>query len=299
MGLLLMLVNLILLKKRNSLSEMTNVFSDFTEFGAPQNNLFFERNLKFIIKLCHYGGFLFAHVVTAIFIMLRDNKLSFVMPYYTRNDLNRWEIMLILLFHIYSVKVTLNLLLLVILLYCYSMILIVVRIKHLNEIIGKINLTRNKKRNFKILRPIVLYHQHIFKMFQFATKFFNIFMVPTKFCVLLSLTLSSIDISMRNNLISFFVFIPNFFALFVLHTFGQKLSSAAESVVDSVYDLNWYEADVSTRKDILILLCMSQRKLAVELPMFGQMSHAAATNDYKNVYIFFNWLLKITQKKIF
>ncbi|XP_071056564.1 zinc finger BED domain-containing protein 5-like [Onthophagus taurus] len=88
--------------------------------------------------------------------------------------------------------------------------------------------------------------------------------------------MSITEFVLKRNFISLNVITMNCTALFLVHTIGQRVTTAAGNIAEAVYNLNWFEADVSTRKDILILLCMSQKPLVLGAPLFGPYSHTAA-----------------------
>nr|XP_022909373.1 zinc finger BED domain-containing protein 5-like [Onthophagus taurus] len=88
--------------------------------------------------------------------------------------------------------------------------------------------------------------------------------------------MSITEFVLKSNFISLNVITMNCTALFLVHTIGQRVTTAAGNIAEAVYNLNWFEADVSTRKNILILLCMSQKPLVLGAPLFGPYSHTAA-----------------------
>ncbi|XP_071054326.1 odorant receptor 85c-like [Onthophagus taurus] len=304
MGALLVSINVQTLRNRGRLFEMIDSFSDFNRFGKPKMNHFFEKNLQILFKSIRYGGYLSAHLV-ANSIVLDDNcgafkntKYCSALPYYVPFDMKPWELMLITLFLLHAIILTINTLLYKILLLYYSLELVIVRIEHLNEIIVKVNLTRNEKNNFNILRNIALYQQHIFKLFQLAYDFFTSLLVPTKILIAACLSISFTDFFLRKNTTSFLIIIFNL-SLFLIHAIGQRFTTASNKIAEAIYNLNWYEADASTRKFILFLLSISQKELKMELPLFGALSNRAAANEFNKIYIFFNWMSKVTTKRNF
>nr|XP_022920895.1 uncharacterized protein LOC111429254 [Onthophagus taurus]XP_022920903.1 uncharacterized protein LOC111429254 [Onthophagus taurus] len=126
-------------------------------------------------------------------------------------------------------------------------------------------------------------------------EFFSSFIIPTKIIMLLSLTASATEFALKKDLISFLMAMINFVTLYLCHASGQRITSTASSVAETVYDLNWYDADISTRKYVLLLLCMTQKLFMTEVPLFGEISHAAVAKEYKMVYVFCNWILKVTK----
>nr|XP_022912247.1 odorant receptor 22c-like [Onthophagus taurus] len=144
-----------------------------------------------------------------------------------------------------------------------------------------------------------MYYQEIFRMCQFTNSFCTSFLIPAKVFITICLSLAITEFVLRKDLATFFLILMNIQSLFINHTTGQRLTTATANVADAVYNLNWYDADVSTRKDVLILLGMSQKAIKVELPFFREFSHAAAANECKKVYIFFNWILTVLKKRNF
>ncbi|XP_071051254.1 odorant receptor 22c-like [Onthophagus taurus] len=130
-------------------------------------------------------------------------------------------------------------------------------------------------------------------MFQFLSGYLSSFFVLTKFGTIVGLTMTTVKFVVSKDSTSFLMTISCLVGMFAPHTFVQKLTTAAAGVSDEIYNLNWYEADTSTRKIILIFLQTTQKPLAIELPFFGQFSHVALGIEYKRVYILYNWILTI------
>ncbi|XP_022908860.2 odorant receptor 85c-like [Onthophagus taurus] len=206
---------------------------------------------------------------------------------------------LLLLFQIYTIGILTNIIFVTTVMYCYSLQLLIIRIEHLNEKIDGITLTRNKKRNFRMLRPIIMYHQDIFRMFQFSNDVYTNLIVPQKVFALCILTLSTTSFFMGKDIASLASAIATWFGVFLSHAMGQKLTTAGDSVANAVYNLNWCDADVVTRKQVLTLLCLSQHPFTIRVPLFGEMSHAAAAQELKKVYLFINSLLAIKKNNNF
>nr|XP_022907170.1 putative odorant receptor 85d [Onthophagus taurus] len=281
---------------------MRNQFSDFGKSGVPKRIEVLDKNIKTILKIGRHIALLYAYFNTYSILLddkcaqFKNSKYCFLADYYVPLS-KRWYIMLILLLQLYSMTITVYVTTGTLIVMYYSLELLIVRIEILKEVIGNITLTRNKKRNFKKLQPVVVYHQEIFRMFQFISDFTTRFLVSTKIYGIISLTMATTHFTLKNDLTSLSVIILNLFGLFLYHTFGQRFTAAAGSVADAVYNMNWFDADVSTRKDVLILLCLSQKELKTELPLFGDLSHAAAMNEYKKSYVFFNWVLQVTKQR--
>ncbi|XP_022908278.2 uncharacterized protein [Onthophagus taurus] len=296
--------NIQLLRNRRSLLEIIDSLSDFNHFGIPERIKFIEKNIKIILNIIHYGGFFIGYAM-AYYVMFENNcagiintKDCFIIEYFVPHHLKQYEITLIMLFQIYFLGISMNVIFSGLLLYSYSMELLIARIEHLNNVIDNIHLNRNKKRNFKILRPIFLYHQDIFRMFDCVKGFFVSYIVPTKVCVIVCLTMSTTEFVLEKNLISCWMIIMYFLTLFFFHTIGQRFITAVGSVNDAICNVNWFDSDVSTRKDVLLLLCMSQHTVAMEVPLFGKLSHTAAAKEYKMVYGFCNWILTVMKQRI-
>nr|XP_022911046.1 uncharacterized protein LOC111422069 [Onthophagus taurus] len=113
----------------------------------------------------------------------------------------------------------------------------------------------------------------------------------------ISLTISTTEFVLQKDIVSFSLIALAFLSLFIVHTIGQKCTTVAGTVAEGIYDLNWYDADISTRRDILNLLCLTQKVIVLKLPLFGELSHASAAKEYKAVYVFYNWVLTIMKKK--
>nr|XP_022899657.1 uncharacterized protein LOC111429574 [Onthophagus taurus] len=303
-GTAILLDNILILRNPRGLIEMIDLLSDFNRFGIPERMKFIEENMKTIVKTIHYIACFVGYVISYYTMLENDctnvmnTKICFIMEYFIPYKAKQYEITLIMLFQIYGIAVTVNVMFCSLLLYGHSFELLTVRIEHLKSMIDNIHLTKNRKRNLKILRRIALYHQDIFRLFKYVNSFFLRFLVSTKTCILVSVTISITQIVLKKNLISCWMFISNFLALFFIHTVGQRFTTAASSVADSVYNLNWFDSDVSTRKDCVILLCMSQHPLTSELPLFGQMSHTSVAKEYKVAYVFYNWIATTLKQKI-
>nr|XP_022918701.1 uncharacterized protein LOC111427695 isoform X2 [Onthophagus taurus] len=174
-----------------------------------------------------------------------------------------------MLFQIYTINVLVDVPFDLLVLCCYLGELLVAHTENLKKIIDNINLTRNKKRNFIKLQPVVMYNQKIFRVCQCVIDYCTSFLLPAKVFIIILLTIATTK--------------------FVLVC----------SVAETVYNMNWYDADVSTQKDVLILICLNQKALKVELPFIRELSHEAAAMEFKKVYVFYNWILKVTKQRNF
>ncbi|XP_022911206.2 odorant receptor 85b-like [Onthophagus taurus] len=282
---------------------MLNLLSDFNHNDVTKRVTFLEKNMESLLKTFRFVAFISANVIS-YYVMWKNKCINFMITkhcfmfeYYVPFQLeHRGIIFLIILFQIYSINVVLNAAILYTLLYVYSFELLIARTEILQELISNIHLSKNKKRNYRILRPIVLYQQDFFRVFQITKNFFINFLVPVKMFHSICLTASITDFALRKDLLSVLLIIMSFSALLISHTIGQRFTTAAGKVSETTYNINWYEADVSTRKDVLILLSMTQKILMVELPLFGSLSHVAAAKDFNKVYALYNWMLTITKK---
>ncbi|XP_071051282.1 odorant receptor 67c-like [Onthophagus taurus] len=293
------------LRYRNQTFEMIKLLSDFNQLDIPRELETIERKLKYVLKIIHWSTYLFAYLVT-YFTLLDDNCATFktikhclILVYYVPFELKPLNMTLLLLFQIYTIGILMNIIFVTTVMYCYSLQLLIIRIEHLNEKIDGITLTRNKERNFRMLRPIIMYHQDIFRMFQFSNDVYTNLIVPQKLFALCILTLSTTSFFMGKDIASLTTAIASWFGLFLSHTMGQKLTTVGDSVANAVYNLNWCDADVVTRKQVLTLLYLSQHPFTIRVPLFGEMSHAAAAQELKKVYLFINSLLAIKKNNNF
>nr|XP_022918700.1 uncharacterized protein LOC111427695 isoform X1 [Onthophagus taurus] len=186
-----------------------------------------------------------------------------------------------MLFQIYTINVLVDVPFDLLVLCCYLGELLVAHTENLKKIIDNINLTRNKKRNFIKLQPVVMYNQKIFRVCQCVIDYCTSFLLPAKVFIIILLTIATTKF------------------VLVCHAVVERLTNAVCSVAETVYNMNWYDADVSTQKDVLILICLNQKALKVELPFIRELSHEAAAMEFKKVYVFYNWILKVTKQRNF
>ncbi|XP_071051645.1 odorant receptor 43a-like [Onthophagus taurus] len=293
------------LQHRNQVFEMIKLLSDFNHFDIPQRLEIVERNIKNVLKIINYGTYLWAYFI-AYLTLLDDNCATFkttkhclLLEYYFPFNLKPWSMTLIILFQTFIMRIVLTIIFVTVVMYCYSLELLIIRIEKLNQMMDDITLTKNKERNFRILQPIITYHQEIFRMFQFSNKVHIKLVVPQKLLGVCVSIISTTSFLLRKDITSFTVGVTTWFGLFLSHTFGQKMTTAGNNVANVVYNLNWYDADVVTRKQVLTLLCLSQQPLTIRVPLFGEMSYTASANELKKSYLFINSLVTIIKKKFF
>ncbi|XP_071051284.1 odorant receptor 85c-like [Onthophagus taurus] len=305
MGLLILSANIQILRHRHGLHEMIRILSDFKQSGKgiSQKLKLTEKNMKTILKIVYYGGFLVAYFMAYCIILgencakFRNAKHCLLFEYYMPFDLKSWQLTLIMLVQIHTLRIGITVSFLIILLYWYSFELLVIRIQNLYGNIHDIHLTKNKKKNSKLLIPSIKFHQNItFSMFKFTKDFFASFLVPAKVCTMCSLTISTTQLALRQDLISLSMLLMTLLGSYVNYTIGQRLTISADSIAEAVYNLNWCDADVSTRRDLVTFLCMTQKPLALEVPFFGEVSYLEAANEYKKTYAFYNWMSTMTRK---
>ncbi|XP_071051753.1 putative odorant receptor 69a [Onthophagus taurus] len=292
--------NLELVRNKRHLLNMIDLLSDFNEFGVPERIQFVDKILKIILKSINYGGSFVVHLASYL-VMFQDDcvidqnfKNCLVHQFYVPLKLNHWEVTLIMLFQIYSFTIMMIIMLFGIVLYWYSVELLVIRINNLNEMLDNITLTKNKKMNYKVLRPLIMYHQKIVRMFRFASSYYVRYLVPIKVCCSLVLTTSITEFVITKDLINLIIIIANFLGILICYSIAERFTTLANTVSIAIYNLNWFDADVSTRHDVLLLLTTCQKPLVIQTPLFMAVSHVAVAQDYKRVYIFCNWILKVT-----
>ncbi|XP_071051549.1 putative odorant receptor 85d [Onthophagus taurus] len=106
--------------------------------------------------------------------------------------------------------------------------------------------------------------------------------------------MSTAVFAQKKDVLNFSMAFITFLTIFVWYTIGQRFTTSADGISEAIYNMNWYDADVSTRKDLLIILTMSQKSLVMETRLFGQISQVALAKDFKRIYVFYKWIVTLS-----
>ncbi|XP_071051071.1 odorant receptor 85b-like [Onthophagus taurus] len=151
--------------------------------------------------------------------------------------------------------------------------MIVVRIKHLNElIIHAVNEGEGSEDTERKLKICVRYHIHIIKLLDE----FNDCYYWYQFVYFLQnsplISMNGFNFILSTKISTGINFMGWFIALWLSCIAGQRLSDESLSINTTIYATNWYELDISLQKTLLLMMLRSQRALTVKAWLLGDSS---------------------------
>ncbi|XP_055382073.1 odorant receptor 67d-like [Condylostylus longicornis] len=90
-------------------------------------------------------------------------------------------------------------------------------------------------------------------------------------------------------------FVLNFIALYIYCFLGTAVDNAADKCIDIIYDMEWYNLDLKSRKMILLVLMKAQKKTAFTVGGVAPLSVNTALQVTKTIYSFFMMLMNFVE----
>ncbi|XP_044265551.1 odorant receptor 49b-like [Tribolium madens] len=288
---------IIYVQQQNKIAQLLKDLSDFKDFGTPpcfekQNKrLNFWSICAFIYPTC--GASLYN--ISKLFEKSECNKIyqqnglpltcGFIFPIWVPFNINYFPV-----FHIILICTW----------FCTTMFVrlhlsisynafeiahhIILRIKHLNEMILECFDDENYKISRKKFTRCVLYYKQILDLSSrlndsFSSIMFVHFTMTSAVCGCLEKQF------VDGEYVGGFIHLVGWIiSLFIASVGGQDLVNASESISEAIWSSKWYLADVRLKKDVLFMLMRSQKDLHMSVGSFGVLSYAFFVSVLKMSY---------------
>ncbi|EFA10773.1 odorant receptor 87 [Tribolium castaneum] len=295
----------LLVVKRDGITKIVNLLSDFSKFGKPP--LFDQRSRRLNLLLRLFVTVLLAATVAIVSVpvvfinscnkqnlQLNATKICGLaapvwLPFdYTQNPrkyfVSAMEIYCATMNYAGSGSGAF--------LVIGTMEHLVIRIEHLKNMFPEILNEPDKQIREKRLKKWIEYHLSIFEIGELMNETYKWPLSVIVLCVGILFGCIGVStmqsVSFQNS--SVFLFFGWFQSIFVLCFWGQRLLDSCLSIRKAVYNSKWHEMDVSFQKSVLMILIRSERPVLIHAGPFSYLSNLLVLGVLQTAYSYINLL---------
>ncbi|KAK9871183.1 hypothetical protein WA026_011464 [Henosepilachna vigintioctopunctata] len=177
-----------------------------------------------------------------------------------------------------------------------SILLIVLRVKHLKTMLCRVKSHRNEDKTEEELDFCIKYHSEIVGLVQKMNDAGRYPLIPNYVSIPILLAMFSYQSLKMNDMLALLKLILWIGGVSLLCLAGQQLEAESSSLTHIVSDLPYYKFNRKTKKNFLLFLARVGKPLNLEMKPFAKWNNDFLVTVIKGCYTYFMFLFQMSRK---